>query len=287
MRIGIIAHADRPQVREAAERIIKWCRANSSECHLCADLPVLAGLLEISPSDSKTWKQCDVIISLGGDGSMLATARVFGEHGIPILGINLGKLGFLTQSAQDQIEDSLVRLKEHRFEIEERMGLHARLPGKDQEPWFALNDVVVDRGESLRLAKIDLYSNGEFVCPFDADGIVVSSPTGSTAYSLSAGGPVINPLMEAIAVSPISAHTLTLRTIIFPASVTLVIRAGPAEMKLRVAVDGIDTANLASGQEVEVRQATYKIKLVKFDTTSFYEVLRTKLHWGARPLLNT
>ncbi len=153
--------------------------------------------------------------------------------------------------------------------------------------FVALNDVVVDHGDEIRLAKIDLFSDDEFVCPYDSDGIVIATPTGSTAYSLSAGGPIINPLMESIAVSPISPHTLALRTIIFPSAKR---SDGPRrldDMNLRVALDGQIVGHLGRGDEVVVKKADYKVRFIKFETKSFYEILRTKLHWGARPLFNT
>jgi NAD+ kinase len=259
---------------------------NGLECHLCEDIISLVGHGDLSYSRDDMLRSCDVVISLGGDGSMLATARLFGHHGIPILGINLGKLGFLTEVDQDQIDHALLKLKQDDFEIEERMMLATEIPRGAGKQLPALNDVVIDHGESIRLAKIDLFSDGIFVCPYDADGIVVSTPTGSTAYSMSVGGPIINPLMEAILVAPISPHTLTLRTIIFPGQSVLNIRAGPSEMKLRLAVDGQVVGDLASGEEISVRKAPYKLKLVKFDSKSFYEILRSKLHWGARPLFN-
>ena len=232
------------------------------------------------------WKSSDVAISLGGDGSMLSAARSVGHHGIPILGINLGSLGFLTETTENQVEEALNLLEGNKFEIEERMVLQAVYSPDKNGNLFALNDIVFDHGDSTRLAKIDLYCNGEFVCPYNADGIVVSTPTGSTAYSLAAGGPVINPLMEALAVTPVAPHTLTLRTIIFPADSVLTIRVGSGHTKLRLAVDGRTMAVLKSGEEATVRKASHKLKLVKLGTRTFYEVLRTKLHWGVRPLLN-
>jgi len=283
--IGITAHIDRPLIKETTERIIRWSEKNGLKCRLTDNLAEEVNRKDLQVGTNDLWKDCEAIVTLGGDGSMLASARAYGKHGVPILGINLGKLGFLTQVAQNQIEESLLRLKEDRFKIEERMVMEASIPNAASQ--VALNDVVVDHGGAFRLAKIDLFSNDEFVCPFDADGLVVSTPTGSTAYSLSVGGPVIHPAMEAMAVSPISPHTLALRTIIFPAANVLTVRAGSEDMLLRVAIDGQVAGELALGDEVAVRTAGYKLKLVKFDTKSYYEVLRTKLNWGARPIYNT
>jgi NAD+ kinase len=283
--IGITIHTDRPLIKETTDHIIHWCAHNNMECRICEGAVPIADHAELAIAIENIKKTCEVIITLGGDGSMLASARAFGKFGVPILGVNLGKLGFLTEVTQNQVEDALCRLKENKYKIEERMALEITFP--DGTTLTALNDVVVDHGEQIRLAMMDLFSNGEFVCPYVADGIVISTPTGSTAYSLSAGGPVIDPVMDAVAVTPISPHTLALRSIIFPAENILTVRAGLNETDLRIALDGQIMGNLSSGQEVIVKKANYKVKLIKFETKSFYEVLRTKLHWGARPLFNS
>jgi len=283
--IGITVHIDRPLVKETADRIVRWSEKNGLKCLLCSELANSIKRTDVCAVDDQGWKECEVIITLGGDGSMLASARAFGKLGVPILGINLGKLGFLTEVTQNQIEESLIRLKEDKFKIEQRMVFDISVA--DKAGLVALNDVVVDHGGAFKLAKIDLFSNNEFVCPYDSDGLIVSTPTGSTAYSLSAGGPVMHPAMEAIAVSPISPHTLALRTIIFPPDSNLTIRSGSEEIELRVALDGQVIGNIALGEEVSIRKADYKLKLIKLDTRSYYEVLRTKLNWGARPMYNT
>jgi NAD+ kinase len=283
--IGITVHIDRPLIKETTERIIRWSEKNGLKCKICLDLADTGGHGDASSVQEEAWRECEAIVTLGGDGSMLASARAFGKYGIPILGINLGKLGFLTEVTQQQVEEALTRLKEDRFKIEQRMVLEATVPGASGV--VALNDVVVDHGGAFKLAKIDLLCNDEFVCPYDSDGLIISTPTGSTAYSLSAGGPVMHPAMEAIAVSPISPHTLTLRTIIFPPESFLTVRSGTDDMQLRVAIDGQLAGELALGEEVSVRRADYKLKLIKFDTKSYYEVLRTKLNWGARPMYNS
>jgi NAD+ kinase len=283
--IGISVHTGRPLVRETTDLIVKLCKDHGIKCHICAGAVKIANHQEIAIPENEIQNVCEAVVTLGGDGSILASARAFGKYGIPILGVNLGKFGFLTEIAPDHIEDALIRLKENQFEIEERMVLDATVP--DGRPGLtALNDVVIDHGEQMRLAKIDLFSNAEFVCPYDADGIIIATPTGSTAYSLSAGGPVINPAMNALVVSPISPHTLALRSIIFPADAVLTARSGSPDMNLRVTLDGQIVTRLKGGEDITVRKAGYKVKLIKFESKSFYEVLRTKLHWGARPLFN-
>jgi NAD+ kinase len=286
-RFGIIGHLDRPHIKKITETIIAWSEGNNIDCQICEDLANLVGHGDISFGLDEIWKRSDVIISLGGDGSMLSSARVAGPHDIPVLGINLGSLGFLTEISEEQLYDSLERLKRDDFEIEERMMLEALVLDPDNEPHIALNDVVFDHGYASNLAKLDLYSNDHYVCSYDADGIIISTPTGSTAYSLSAGGPIMNPLMDALIVNPISPHTLTLRPIVFPSTDKLTVKAVGKGRKIRVSTDGRILGNLEYEQTSTVRKSNHRLKLVKLNGDSFYEILRKKLHWGARPLLNS
>ncbi len=286
-KFGIIGHLDRPQIGQATDQIIKWCETNNVEIRICSDLGPLVNRQDLAAEDDEIWRYCDVIISLGGDGSMLSSARTAGSHGNPILGVNLGSLGFLTEVTQHKIVKSLELLKADKCEIEERMVLEALIPTARQTNLFALNDVVIHHSEDSNLINLDLYSNEEFVCSYNADGIIISTPTGSTAYSLSVGGPIINPLMEAISVSPISPHTLTLRPIIFPAENVITVVAGAGGGRSRVSVDGRVVGELEGNEKITIRKAAYKIKLIRFDSTSFYEILRKKLHWGKRPPMNS
>ena len=275
-RFGIIGHLDRPQIKKVTENIISWTRDNGVECRVCENLSRLVEGSEVSSGDNEIWKYSDVVISLGGDGSMLTAARVAGVHDIPILGINLGSLGFLTEVSEEHTFDSLERLKNDRFQVEERMMLEI-VSDSDPATHHALNDVVFDHGYITNLIKLELYSNDHLVCSYDADGIIVSSPTGTTAYSLSAGGPILNPQMDALIVTPISPHTLTLRPIVFPSEDRLTIKA--------VGRDRLE--GLEYGQSARVRKSGHRLKLIKLDGGSFYEVLRNKFHWGARLLMNS
>lgn len=282
--LGVIGHLGRPKIGNATKQIIDWCSANHISVRISSNLAKLVGREDLGARDDSQWDECDIIISLGGDGSMLYSAQIAGPRSIPILGINLGGLGFLTELTQDQIPGGLQNLKKENYGIEERTVLAAVLPAAGDSMKYAFNDVVIHRGESANLARVDLYSDDEFVCCYDADGLIVSTPTGSTAYSLSVGGPIIDPLMEAITVSPISPHTLTLRPIIFPVDKTITIVAGIGRDKMSVSVDGRSLGSLEAGQKAEIKKADFKAKLIKFESTSYYEVLREKLHWGMRPL---
>lgn len=283
--LGLIGHLDRPNVGAATRSIIEWCEQNGITIRISAELGSLIGRSDIASETGEIGRSSDIIISLGGDGSMLSSARASGVHSIPVLGINLGNLGFLTEVPENKIDDSLDRLKAGKYRIEERMVLDVRIGSDGEEGIFALNDIVIYHGESAKLIELHLFANDEFVSSYSGDGIIISTPTGSTAYSLSVGGPIISPRMEAIEVSPISPHTLTLRPIIFPADDILTVKVAEKSDQPRVSVDGRVAGNLEKGRKVRIKKAAHKMKLVRFGEKSFYSALRKKLHWGKRPLM--
>jgi len=273
-------------VGAATETIINWCEANNIDVKLCPELAALVDRKLISTPIAVIGESCDILISLGGDGSMLSSARAAGSNPVPILGVNLGSLGFLMEITQDQIPESLDNLKNGRYRIEERTALETSFSKDSRETFYSLNDVVINQREAINLIHLDLFADDEFVSSYNVDGIIIATPTGSTAYSLSVGGPVIVPTMEAIEVSPVSPHTLTLRPIIFPAQTVLTIRSGETESTVRVFVDGRLAGEMEPKQKIKIRQAPHKMRLIRFGERSFYSVLRKKLHWGKRPLMN-
>lgn len=225
----------------------------------------------------------DALLTLGGDGTLLRGARVIAPYPVPILGVNLGRLGFLTCCNVDQLPNALMRFARHDYIAEPRMALRARVldvRGVERERWIALNDVVLHKGGFARVVGIRVAANGEAVATYAADGIVLSTPTGSTAYSLSAGGPVVYPTLETIVVTPVSAHTLAIRTVILPSSaeVTLNAEDGPAE--LLVTVDGQVGTTFATGETLSVRRAEGDVLIIRFPGTTFFSTLRQKLGWG-------
>lgn len=224
----------------------------------------------------------DALLTLGGDGTLLRGARVIAPHPVPILGVNLGRLGFLTCCNVDQLANALMRFARHDYVAEPRMALRARVldvRGVERERWIALNDVVLHKGGFARVVAIRVSANGEAMATYAADGIVLSTPTGSTAYSLSAGGPIVFPTLESIVVTPVSAHTLAIRTVILPSSAEVTLNAdGPAE--LLVTVDGQVGTTFASGETLSVRRAEGDVLIIRFPGTTFFSTLRQKLGWG-------
>ncbi len=281
--IGIIANVKKELTQGVVEGIIQWAGRNKIDVFLSEELVPLVGGAERSLPRERLWETSEVLISLGGDGTMLASARAVGEHPIPILGINLGGLGFLTEINSSDLSKTLDRLKKGDYFIEKRMVLETEIEGVKRFDQYALNDVVVDKGEVARLFLLHLYANDEFICSYSADGLIISTSTGSTAYSLAAGGPIINPRMNAIIVSPICPHTLATRPILFSENDTLKVTVELSHRHAVLTIDGQVAFDLKSGSSVLVRKAKHPVNLIKFRDRSFYEILRRKLHWGARP----
>lgn len=226
----------------------------------------------------------DALITFGGDGTLLRGARLLAGTEVPILGVNLGRVGFLTAVQRDELPAALAGLATGRFTLERRLALVARILTDADEVVFtqrALNDVAIHKGGVARVVRVHVSIDGEEVGPFSADGIVVATPTGSTAYSMSAGGPIVLPGVEAINVTPICAHTLAVRPVVAGADSTIVIAPIPGWAEdLLVSFDGQTGFTLAQGARVEVRRSPTSVCLVRFGTRGFFALLREKLRWG-------
>lgn len=227
--------------------------------------------------------EVDAMLTLGGDGTLLRAARIVEGHPVPILGINLGRLGFLTCSPVEALEDALRRLATGAYVVEPRMTLDARVRasnGADRTKWRALNDVVLHKGGFARVVTMWVQANGETVAHYSGDGIVLATPTGSTAYNLSAGGPVVFPTLETILVTPVSAHTLALRPLVLPPTSEITVRVEDGPDELLVTVDGQVGATFAAGETLVVRRSAHPVPIVRFPESSFFATMREKLHWG-------
>jgi NAD+ kinase len=226
--------------------------------------------------------QFDVVLSLGGDGTMLRGARLGCRRGIPVLGINLGHLGFLSAAGPDTAVDALRRLVRGQYVVERRLAMTARV-GDAGPDTLAVNDVVIHKGGVARVIRLSVAVDGEQVGTYSADGIIISTPTGSTAYSMSAGGPIVVPSVDAFVITPICPHTLAVRPLVVPASATVAIRVldpVPAPEELLVSLDGQATTNLAPRQDVTVMRAAQSVLLAHLSDESFFARLRRKLAWG-------
>lgn len=228
----------------------------------------------------------DALLTLGGDGTLLRGARLLQANQVPILGVNLGRLGFLTGTPVDQFESALTRFARGDYTVETRIALHATVrdaDGRPRQDWFALNDVVLHKGGFARVVTLRVAADEEMIGNYTADGVVICTPTGSTAYSLSAGGPILFPTLETLLVTPVSAHALAIRPVVLPANSVVSVQSedGPAE--LLVTVDGQPGTTFAVGETLEVRRASHGIGVVRFPGSSFFTTLRQKLGWGGLP----
>ncbi len=214
---------------------------------------------------------------LGGDGTILKTARYYAEYGVPILGINLGRLGFLSQAKSTQIEEAADYLLRGSFKTENRIMLTS-MNGKMN----ALNDIVIKGDGFSRTSRLYVHINDNIVCDYLADGIIVSTPTGSTAYTLSAGGPILAPILDAIVIVPICPHTMNARPIVIPSSEVIKVTSGPNKPLLKISADGQETFDIGINEEIEIKKSNNcaKLVLLNLEKNSFYSVLKEKLHWG-------
>lgn len=232
----------------------------------------------------ETADDIDLLVTLGGDGTMLRGARFLAGRQVPILGINLGRLGFLTCCGVDEMHGAIARFVANENRIEPRMALEAFTQhGAGQPPWRALNDVVLHKGGFARVVRLRVSVDEEMIASYAADGIVISTPTGSTAYSLSAGGPVVVPTVESLIVTPISAHSLGVRPVVLPSSATIQVQALDGPEELLVTIDGQVGATVPPGDTLVVRRADAPVLVVRFSDVTFFSRMRRKLGWGGLP----
>jgi NAD+ kinase len=281
MKLGLLVNAGRPGAGAVLSEILDWAKKSGVEVFIFSDgaLPASGGT---AVAETELASRVDFVLALGGDGTILRTARAVGNSQKPILGINTGGLGFLAELSNRNVAAALDFLKKGEYQLEDRMVLQAEVKTTGQR-FFALNDVVVEKGEVRRLLRLSLSVNGEYICSYASDGLILATPTGSTAYSLSAGGPIINPKMALITAVPISPHSLASRPLVFEPTDVLEVKLSQPEKEALVTADGQLSQKITSADRLEVRRAPHAIRLVRFNRQSFYEVLRSKLHWGVLP----
>ena len=278
-RLGVVGNRRYEGLPEILRRIARRAPKLGLTVAFERGLAEIAGEGELIEDGSAV----DGLITLGGDGTMLRGARLLGGREVPILGVNLGRLGFLTSCGQDQLDDALDRFARGDYRAEIRMQLEAHsqtIRGEERRSWLALNDVVLHKGGFARVVKLRVLVDGEDVGVYAADGVIISSPTGSTAYNLSAGGPVVLPTQHLIITTPISPHTLAIRPLVVPADSEVTVRAEDGPEELLVTIDGQVGTMFAPGDSLVVRRAAASVVVVRFSETTFFSVLRRKLGWG-------
>lgn len=284
IRVGVVAKPDAPQAADVLRRLLVWLTEHGLGVTLekeTAALVPAAAVAAVRKPDLPGL--VDLLVVLGGDGTLLSTARAVGALGVPILGVNLGDLGFLTATTRDEMFAALKEYLAGQMTVEERMMLTARVVrrGEVVSEHAGLNDVVITKSAMSRIINLKVAVAGEHATAYRADGLIVSTPTGSTAYSLSAGGPILFPTMDAVVLTPIASHTLTNRPIVLPGSVRIQVTL-LTDQEVMVTVDGQVGVPLLEHDTVEIRQADARIRLVRFPQRDFFSVLRSKLKWGER-----
>jgi len=283
-RVGLVAKPDAVEAKRVVLTLLDWLGARGLSVVLEKETAGLAaGTAVASASKSDLPAQVDAVIVLGGDGTLLSMARAIGDLGVPILGINLGGLGFLTATTLDELLPAMEALLAGAMAVEERMMLSARLVRGSQTigEYVALNDVVITKSAMSRIIDLAVSVGGRHATSYRADGLIISTPTGSTAYNLSTGGPILFPTMDAVVLTPIAPHTLSNRPIVLPGGerIDVTLRA---DQEVMLTMDGQVGVPLRERDRVEVGKARARIRLLRFDQRDFFSVLRTKLKWGER-----
>jgi len=280
-KIGILANIKKENASGLVGEIIEILEEHEVSYILETKIAELMNRKGTSEKDLPN--DLDLLIVLGGDGTMLAAARAVNSKEIPLLGINIGRMGFLTELDTNQFKRDLPEILDGKFNVEKRLMLEVKLPNRD-ENFHVLNDFVLDRGESPRFVQLEILVSDDFVGAFLADGIITCTPTGSTAYNMAAGGPITAPGMSAIQLTTLSPYTLAVRPLVVDADETINIKySGDSEHPPRVALDGQVGMEIPVSGEIMIRKAQFSAHFVHYYHRSFYDVLRTKLGWAIPP----
>jgi NAD+ kinase len=283
--IGILVREDLGAAAPTVRDLVHWLHARG--IRVCLDLDIVDRVGELPPtctgaSAREVAAQADAIVVLGGDGTLLAASHLI-DRPVPVVGVNFGSLGFLTEVTIGEMYEAVQRVLDGSVAYEERRMLRARVlrEGRDDVIGDALNDVVINKAALSRIIELDVIVDGVFVSSFRADGLIVSSPTGSTAYNLAAGGPILHPQLGAVVLTPICPHMLTNRPLVVPDDVTVEVRIGRTrDGEVHITFDGQSGFALQPGDRITVTRSPRVLRLVKSPGRDYFEVLRTKLKWG-------
>jgi NAD+ kinase len=279
--VGLVAKYEEPKAAEMVQWLVPWLKERKRR------VLVEPGFFKDGArvcNKKEMAKRADLIIVLGGDGTLLSVARLVERPKVPILGVNLGGLGFITEVAVDELEVVLEKTLAGEFSVERRMTLAVQLHSQRAQvkKFRVLNDAVITKGARSRIVELEAYVGKEYLCTYRADGLIISTPTGSTAYSLAAGGPIIYPSLGAIVISPICPHMLTNRPIVVSSKSTIRVMVRSAGNTVFLSPDGQQGVVLKDGDVVEVRDYGVPVSLIKIPSRGYFEILRNKLKWGER-----
>ncbi|HPI93857.1 MAG TPA: NAD(+)/NADH kinase [Deltaproteobacteria bacterium] len=260
----------------------QWIRDNELPCLTEDHISDFLG----TERTNDVWLNSDILVVLGGDGTILRAIRTSMPRKVPILGIHMGYLGFLTEVTEDEVIKALEDMKTGRYVLDERTMLDVRLLRGDTvvASQHVLNDMVINKGALARIIDMEVWTNDVFITSYWADGLIISTPTGSTAYNLAAGGPIVHPHVSAVVLNPICPHVLSNRSIVLPDSqeVTIVVKSGKASDNIYLTLDGQKGYPLLADDRIRVRRGSLKAVMVRFPERNYFEILRSKLKWQER-----
>ena len=282
MTIGIIPNISKSDILDIVKKIIVQLQQNGFGFILSESLLNYKNELDsIAKFQSHTdvSKNSDMVISIGGDGTMLNTAFEVRNSSTPIIGVNFGKLGFLAEFDLDSFTELLHDIKTKNYTIEERMALVGSSNGNNDE-LYAINDIVIDKGPWPKMIELTIKVDDDYVSTFSADGLIIATPTGSTGYSLSTGGPIVNPKADVITLSPIAPHTLTMRPLVISSTQKITVMVNSPSEKIQVSCDGQRVNFFNSPAMLIIEKNKQPVRLIHSNRTNYFEILRNKLYWG-------
>lgn len=283
-KIGLIANPKREGAVEAIQELVRWLEQRGKKVFVDDQSAKLCGREALGRPAEEIPDLSNMVIALGGDGTVLRVARLMEKSDIPILAVNIGGLGFLTVITLPELYPALENVLNHKYQSALHMMLQASVMrgGEEVGKFTALNDVVITKGAVSRLIDLEISIGQEYVTTYAADGLIISTPTGSTAHSLSAGGPIVHSTMDALILTPICPHTLTNRPLIVSERETIYVAIKSAYPETTLTMDGQVGFPLNSGDVVEVERAPFKVRLIRSAKKGYYGILREKLNWGGR-----
>ncbi len=283
MIIGIIPNISKSEILIIVKKIIEQIHQNGFRFILSESLLNFKGELGGESkflSHDELSKNCDMVVSIGGDGTMLNTAYEMRHSSTPIIGVNFGKLGFLAEFDLTSFTELLHDIKTKNYTIEERMALIGSSNGNNNNELYAINDIVIDKGPWPKMIELTIKVDDDYVSTFSADGLIIATPTGSTGYSLSTGGPIVNPKADVITLSPIAPHTLTMRPLVISSQQKVTVIVNSPSEKIQVSCDGQRVNFFSSPAQLTIEKNKQPVRLIHSNRTNYFEILRNKLYWG-------
>ena len=274
-RVGVVVNTTKKDIGKVVDQLVQLVSGHGADVLVCGDLG--DGVSRDLVTEETLVRDSEIVIALGGDGTILRAASLVQAVSTPILGVNLGRLGFLADSAPEELEDAIGRLIQGDYRIDDRLALEATV---GETTAFSLNEIVIEKGVLARLIELKTWIGDVPVSSFWGNGLIVSTPTGSTSYSLSAGGPVLHPSLDSIIITPICPHSLSQRPLVVPADQQICVQVVAEHADIILTADGQTVKNMVPEDRVTIRRSERRVRLINLQGLSFYELLRRKLDWN-------